>query len=170
MDANERFAYYRLVFADRAGKKIVDESGLEMRYYLDTNILYFMLVRDTNSISADVQNLIDDPYHILYTSTVAVHELIHIFQIGRVRIGRHSPITDACKILSWLEDVGVVIRETTPKHLLEYSNLPIQGDHRDPNDRLIIAHAIADRVPLISSDRKFSRYRGHGLNFVFNER
>ncbi len=43
-------------------------------------------------------------------------------------------------------------------------------DHRDPNDRLIVAQAISDRVPLISSDRKFERYRNYGLDFMFNER
>lgn len=51
---------------------------------------------------------------------------------------------------------------------LDYYTL--YDDHRDPNDRLIIAQAISDQIPLISSDRKFSRYERYGLDFIFNER
>ena len=44
------------------------------------------------------------------------------------------------------------------------------NDHRDPNDRLVIAQAISDKTALISSDHKFSLYEKNGLDFVFNER
>ena len=50
--------------------------------------------------------------------------------------------------------------------LVDYGN----NDHRDPNDRLIIAQAISDRATLISSDRKFDRYERYGLQFMFNKR
>ena len=36
--------------------------------------------------------------------------------------------------------------------------------------RIIMAQAITDHVPLISSDRKFTHYVKSGLNFIFNER
>ena len=48
--------------------------------------------------------------------------------------------------------------------------LHILGDHRDPNDRLIIAQGISDNIPLISSDLKLSRYEKYGLDFILNER
>ena len=56
------------------------------------------------------------------------------------------------------------------RHLQLYSELPMQPDHRDPNDRMIIAQAISDRVNLVSSDRKFARYERYGLKFIFNKR
>lgn len=37
-------------------------------------------------------------------------------------------------------------------------------------ENIIIAQAIADKITLVSSDRKFDWYRRHGLEFVFNER
>lgn len=58
----------------------------------------------------------------------------------------------------------------TERHLDTLAALPLYDDHHDPNDRLIIAQAIADRVPLVSSDQKFARYVRHGLDFIFNER
>ena len=33
-----------------------------------------------------------------------------------------------------------------------------------------IAQAIADRIPLVSSDRKFDWYRRNGLEFILNDR
>ena len=130
-----------------------------MKVYLDTNILSFLLREEPDSISRDVSAMIMDYSHLLCTSTVCVHELIHLVQIGKLSVGRKGREESPTAIEEWLE-----------RHLKQLASLPIQGDHRDPSDRLIIAQAIADRVPLISSDRKFSRYRGHGLNFVFNER
>jgi PIN domain nuclease of toxin-antitoxin system len=35
---------------------------------------------------------------------------------------------------------------------------------------VIIAQAISDKIPLISSDQKFKLYTSQGLDFVFNKR
>ncbi len=40
--------------------------------------------------------------------------------------------------------------------------------HRDPNDRLIIAQAITEKMPLISNDTKFPKYTRFGLDFIPN--
>lgn len=53
-----------------------------------------------------------------------------------------------------------------------YANMiinDIQG-HKDPSDHVIIAHAITERLPLISSDKRFEFYRTQGLDFIFNEK
>ena len=36
-------------------------------------------------------------------------------------------------------------------------------DHNDPSDHVIIAHAITNRIPLITDDGKFDFYRNQGL-------
>ncbi len=38
--------------------------------------------------------------------------------------------------------------------------LPFYGDHSDPFDRMLIATALSESVPLVSSDKQFKRYRG----------
>ena len=53
-------------------------------------------------------------------------------------------------------------------HLEMLANLPLFPNHNDPNDRLIIAQAIRDRIPLISSDSKFNQYTNQGLELIFN--
>lgn len=76
----------------------------------------------------------------------------------------------ASEALDVLSQNGITLVPVTYKHIEELARLPLFDDHRDPNDRLIVAQAISDRVPLISSDRKFERYRPYGLDFMFNER
>lgn len=40
-------------------------------------------------------------------------------------------------------------------------------DHKDPSDHLIISHAITNRIPLISRDRKFRFYENQGLDLIY---
>lgn len=44
----------------------------------------------------------------------------------------------------------------TNNHLLAYDQIPFYADHRDPFDRLILATALAEQMPIISADEKFS--------------
>lgn len=133
-----------------------------MRLSLDTNVLAFYLY-ETDELSAYVSSELFDYSNVLFASSVCAHELIHLCQIGKIR-------RDADRVLTDLDEAGITIVPVTRPHLETLADPPIYDDHRDPNDRLIIAQAIADRVPLISSDRKFSRYTRHGLHFIFNER
>ncbi len=48
-----------------------------MRAYLDTNILAFLLL-DDSQMSTDVQEILADYDNILMTSVVCVDELIHL--------------------------------------------------------------------------------------------
>ncbi len=141
-----------------------------MRLYLDTNILVFLL-GDQPSLSDDVQELIFDYSNTLHTSSVCVHELIHLFQIGKItwkkQDGKRCEATD---ILEDLHSMYIDILPVTEKNLETYASLPIMRDHRDPYDRLIIAQAISDKATLVSSDLKFAWYEKMGLDFVQNKR
>ena len=46
--------------------------------------------------------------------------------------------------------------------------MEIVNKHTDPFDRMIIAQAIAEKIPLISSDQKFSKYKKIGLDLIKN--
>ena len=141
-----------------------------MRIYLDTNILAFLLLGNYDDISNDVLALFRDEETINLTSVVCVDELIHLCQIGKVPINKRSPIKTPAEITHWLDEIGVQIVGVNETHLNVVAGLHLYEDHRDPNDRLIIAQAINDRIPLVSSDRKFDRYKKFGLDFIFNER
>lgn len=46
------------------------------RYYLDTNILVFLLEKRSDEISKEVGELIMDYENLLFTSTICVHESV----------------------------------------------------------------------------------------------
>lgn len=138
-----------------------------MRYYLDTNILVYMLF-DRDELHRDVANLIYNYGNILLTSSLCVCEMIHLCQIGK--IGSKKSSVSPGDIIGRLHASGIAIVPVDERHLGTLAALPLYDDHRDPADRVIVAQAIADRVPLVSSDGKFDRYVRHGLDFVLNER
>lgn len=140
-----------------------------MRYYIDTNISAFMRTGRTDELSGDVADVVEDYTNTLLVSAVCVQELIHLVQIGKIGSAQKKHIS-ANELLRWLRDMCFVIVPVSELHLQTMSELPLYADHRDPSDRLIIAQAISDRIPLVSSDLKFSRYTRHGLDFVYNKR
>lgn len=141
-----------------------------MKLYLDTNILYF-LIQERDEISNDVMSELTDYGNTLYTSSICVQELIHLCQTEKIRIGKKADILQKpTDIFDLLEQMDIQIVAVTPKHLQVFANLSLWNEHADPNDRLIIAQAICDKVCLVSSDHKFKHYEQYGLNFLFNKR
>ena len=78
-----------------------------MRYYLDTNILVFLITGQKDEIDPDVKEHIFDYANRMMTSSVCVHELMHLYQIGKLpfKKGAHPPLPP--DVLSWLEDIGL---------------------------------------------------------------
>jgi len=124
-------------------------------------------MHDSERINRDVQNILDDYASRLYVSSVAVRELIHAYKTGDFR---DSIIKSVKDLFEAMEDFGVEIVPMNKHHLIQYAALETVAGHKDPNDHIIIAQAISDRIPIISSDRKFKEYVGQGLGFVFNRR
>lgn len=143
-----------------------------MRVYLDTNILAFIVGMDKgNSINADIRAIIKDYDTTLLSSNICALELLHLIQIGKISVPNNKDIRKASvAAFKVLEQIGVTFVSFNEKHVKEMIDLPLYDDHRDPNDRMVIAQSISDRIPLISSDRKFSRYERYGLDFIFNDR
>jgi len=138
-----------------------------MRYYLDTNLLIFVLTRDYDSISRDVEHILRDYSNRFYVSSVAVRELIHAYKTGDIE---HKDLKTVKSLFDAMENSGIEIIPMNKYHLLIYADLETVAGHKDPNDHIIISQAISDKIPIISSDRKFKEYVGQGLGLVFNRR
>ena len=138
-----------------------------MRYYLDTNILIFALLVDQDNLSQEVSTILDDHSSYLYASSIAVQELLLLFRIDKLKSKRYKSEED---ILNGLEKANVEIKFFNQHHFKQYARLSISESHKDMNDHAIIAQAIADKIPLISSDNAFKNYVPQGLTFVFNRR
>jgi len=138
-----------------------------MRYYLDTNILIFVLLNRRYELDNNVIDLVDDYSNLFLVSTVAIKELILLYKEGEFKKSKYKTCKD---LLVAIEELNYDIVPVTKKHLYAYAELEAVEDHKDPNDHVIIAQSISDKIPVISSDKKFKYYEKQGLQFVFNKR
>jgi len=139
------------------------------RYYLDSNIVYFIAAdKKMSELTAEVRDIIEEPGFLKYVPSKCVEELIYLFQSGKIEVKRWKSAED---IVGYIE--GELLYEivyVNRNHLRMLAELPLFPDHKDQTDRIIIAQAIADKIPIISSDEKFHDYKRSKLNFIFNER
>lgn len=142
-----------------------------MILYLDTNMVISLLTGQRSSIDRDTWALFADNVNIARTSSVCVQELIHLRQKGKVLVDKkRRNYRPPVPILDMLKEAGIDVVYINALHLQKLDELPIINDHRDQNDRLIIAQAIADHATLISSDHEFPNYEKYGLTFHQNIR
>ena len=120
-----------------------------------------------NQLSLDIQRIIKDYSNRFYVSSVAVKELIHTYKTGGIRDVYSKSVKE---LFDTMEESGIEIVSMNKHHLLQYAALETVAGHRDPNDHIIIAQAISDKIPIISSDRMFKQYIKQGLEFVYNRR
>jgi PIN domain nuclease of toxin-antitoxin system len=138
-----------------------------MRYLIDTNIFLFYAF-DNYFLNNDTREILTDYENIIYISSESVKETIHLFQTDRIKTKKWKTATD---IVSFIEqESDFLIDYVRKEHLRTFAGLELVANHNDPSDRLIIAQAITERMPLISSDRIFAEYRRQGLQFIYNKK
>jgi len=140
-----------------------------MRYMIDTNIMVYAMM-DRELLSRDVKAIMEEPDTVLYISAESVRELIIAYRNKGLMAKRWKTV---CDMVASIEDeFYVTILPLKKEHMQTYARMEIneaQG-HKDPSDHIIIAHAMTERMPLISSDTRFPFYRKQGLDLVFNKK
>jgi len=140
-----------------------------MRYLLDTNIFVYA-VTDRALLSRDVRAILEASDSVLCISAESVKELIVGYRNKGLCSRRWKTELDMVKALE--DECYLTILPVTKEHMQTYARLTLneaQG-HKDPSDHIIIAHAMTERMPLISSDRRFEFYRKQGLDLIFNRK
>lgn len=137
------------------------------RYLLDTNVLVFILSGEDDNISQDVSVLLKDYNNQLFVSSISVIELLQLYRSKKIK----PKFKTAKELKQAIENnFYIKILPFSKEHLKILSNLRIKQNHNDPFDHSIIAHAITEKIILISSDRQFDHYTKQKLDFVFNKR
>jgi PIN domain nuclease of toxin-antitoxin system len=129
-------------------------------------MLVFILLHHSDDIHYGVADLLADYANTFHTSSVALSELLFLHKIGKVE----TPFPNVKELLGGINQAGIEIVYFNKYHFNTYQNLQIVNGHKDMNDHAIIAQAISDKIPLISSDHVFQHYIPQGLDFVFNKR
>lgn len=129
-----------------------------MRVLLDTCAFLWFLANDPQ-LSPTARGLIADPRSDLLLSRASLWEIsIKQSKGGLLTL---PPFPQVAALLSYHQ---IRVLEITDAHLHRLSVLPfIQlGDekkpHQDPFDRTIVAQAIVENLPVLTSDEKFDRY------------
>lgn len=140
-----------------------------MRYLLDTCVLIYA-IDDREKLTSAIDDILFDYNNQIYVSAESIKELIVLYRHKRMFNKRWK--TEKEMVKSITDDYCFRIRPVTEQVLLTYADLRPNEmeDHKDPSDHVIISHAMSERMPLISSDRKFVYYLSQGLNLIFNER
>ena len=140
-----------------------------MRYLIDTNILVYAIA-EPDLLSDDVAAIIEEPDTVLCISAESVKEMIVAYRNKGLWAKRWK--TAEAMVKSIEDEYYITILPVKKEHLLTYAKMELNERqcHKDPSDHLIIAHAITERLPLISSDTRFEFYRSQGLDLVFNKK
>jgi PIN domain nuclease of toxin-antitoxin system len=74
------------------------------------------------------------------------------------KVGKMDLMASLNAVYQDIEASFIGILPITTSHLLEYQNIPLFADHRDPFDRVIVATAIVEKAKIITVDPKFQYY------------
>jgi len=122
-----------------------------MRPLLDTHaFLWFVL--DEPRLSATARDLIADPDNTVLVSAATCWETA--IKVGLKKLDLHAAYEDFMR--RGIEGNQFEILPIETRHTAVVAALP--HHHRDPFDRLLVAQAITEGIPLISGDTALDAY------------
>lgn len=117
-----------------------------MRLLLDTHIVLWQL-SGSRTVPGEARAAIEHASELLF-SVVSFAEIGVKAAIGKLSVPAHF----ADHVLG----SGLRVLGLDADHGLAVADLPLH--HRDPFDRLLIAQARAERLTIVSADRRFAAY------------
>jgi PIN domain nuclease of toxin-antitoxin system len=122
-----------------------------VKLLLDSHTLIWA-ADDPAKLSARAQGLIQDPSHDRLLSAATLWEMAIKFSLGRLPL--------SLPYREWMDkamtDLGLAVLPITLDHAERQASLP--WHHRDPFDRLLVAQAQVEGVPLVSADPALDAY------------
>jgi PIN domain nuclease of toxin-antitoxin system len=122
-----------------------------VRCLLDTHTLIWWMTTDLH-LSKFARSLIEDENNILLVSAVSAWEIA-----TKVRLGKLPAAADL--VQDFVDDLRrqrMEVLAVSAEHGIRAGLLP--GPHKDPFDRMLIAQAQAENVPIVSNDRALDGY------------
>jgi PIN domain nuclease of toxin-antitoxin system len=120
-----------------------------LRVLLDTAVLIFA-VESPGRLSKAAFDVLSNPENTRELSALSVSEIA-------IKAARHRLIFSLADTQRAIEDLYLRILPYTMDHAFRLYDLPLH--HSDPFDRQIIAQALYEEIPIITSDEKFSLYK-----------
>ncbi len=122
-----------------------------MRLLVDTHALLWHLAGDLRQSPRAIA-MIDDPSSEVLVSAVSAFEITTKFRLGK--------LPEAAFIAQDIEQA--IIRQGFLPFPISFAHAEragrLAGPHKDPFDRLLIAQALAEDLPVVTIDPVFARY------------
>ena len=91
----------------------------------------------------------------VYFSQISLFEIVIKQKIGKLTDINLS----VTKIYDQLLEDGYDFLPIKNEHLKSYGEIPLQDNHRDPFDRLLLATAHQEKMTILTADEKFKLYQ-----------
>lgn len=121
-----------------------------MRLLLDTAILIYA-VQSPEHLSKRASAVLRNPANVLELSSVSLAEIAIKAALGKLKLS-------AGVVRQAIRDLDIRVLPYTAEHAYHLFDLP--RHHGDRFDRQIIAQALFEEIPIVTSDEKFNLYKG----------
>jgi PIN domain nuclease of toxin-antitoxin system len=121
-----------------------------VRVLLDTQVIVHAYIGDV-PLSRKVYALLSNPETVPLISAISMMEIAMKHDAGKLEMG-------ADETREAIRDLRLQVIPFAPNHALRLYGLAFH--HRDPFDRMLIATALAEDIPLVGADRQFKKYKG----------
>jgi PIN domain nuclease of toxin-antitoxin system len=122
-----------------------------MKLLLDTHS-FLWFIGGSSRLSRNARMLIEDVSNQSVLSLASIWEIAIKVSIGKLSLGQ----TFETFIPQQMSLNGIGLLEISFPHTAVVATLPFH--HRDPFDRLLIAQAIVEQIPIVSCDTALDRY------------
>ncbi len=122
-----------------------------MRLLLDTHSFLWFITNDSK-LSATAKGLISDPNNGILVSPASHWETAIKVSIGKYPLS----VPFETFITQGMADNGFIVLPIEPKHTALLTTLPFH--HRDPFDRLLVAQAKVESIPIVNDDSMLDAY------------
>jgi PIN domain nuclease of toxin-antitoxin system len=130
-----------------------------VRVLLDTQALLTLALEGLDGIPPKVRRLLQDSATERALSAVSITEIAIKNSIGKLEASSEA-------VSEMIADLQITVLPFSGRHAHRMFGLPLR--HREPFDRMIIAVALAEGLPLIGRDSRFPLYSAQGLNVIWN--
>jgi PIN domain nuclease of toxin-antitoxin system len=128
-------------------------------FLLDTMTFIRAFADGVQGMPKRVQKLLSASDEEFFVSTISLSEIAIKTSVGKLNFSVND-VQDA------IVDMGFRIIGYGERDVKALFFLPFFKDHKDPFDRMLIATALAQDIPIIGSDKHFKRYKG--LQIIWN--
>ena len=124
-----------------------------MKLLLDTHTFLWLIAGDPN-LSPSARQAIENPANESVLSVASLWEMAIKVSLGKLTLDFALPFAEA--IGGQLRDNGISVLPLELAHVGQVAVMSFH--HRDPFDRLIVAQALVEGIPVVGRDPAFDPY------------